>query len=480
MPSDFPYDVFLSHSAKDKAVVRELAERLRKDGITVWYDEWALKPGDNIPAKIEEGLESSRVLMLCMSANAFGSDWSQLEAATFRFRDPLNKQRRFLPVRLDDAPIKGSLAQFLYINWLPASREQEYPKLLEACCAQRQGASAKAKGTTVEAIRHVAGLVRARLKEWGRMQEDFETEARKYHDVKMSICIVTQTGPPAAEQCPVPNYSINLWQYFGSSGCDKTMERLRSMKLTQFGVSGAEITALGVLTGKETELFRKMALRAGTLLPDEISHIVAENAANSLQGELSSGKPILTSNSNPLAKWLNMMLIATSSSHPERIRNGRLDVDPFAGSLSIFDYLAIPFSTENSAADFVNQQSRPPSLRPIGDAWSGLRGVLQEAYSTKTIKGILGQAGLTISKIAHAGTYKGPFLDGADRLVSALDEDSRDRFVEACIQEVLSLERKNAGVIPPEGEPFRSETLERLQLVLGRFGHELKAFYHTS
>jgi hypothetical protein len=68
-----------------------------------------------------------------MSANAFGSDWAHLEAGTFRFRDPLNKERRFIPLRLDDAPIKGSLAQFLYINWHPADREQEYAKLLAAC-----------------------------------------------------------------------------------------------------------------------------------------------------------------------------------------------------------------------------------------------------------------------------------------------------------------------------------------------------------
>ena len=32
----FPYDVFLSHSAKDKPVVRPLAERLRADGLKVW------------------------------------------------------------------------------------------------------------------------------------------------------------------------------------------------------------------------------------------------------------------------------------------------------------------------------------------------------------------------------------------------------------------------------------------------------------
>jgi hypothetical protein len=100
----------------------------------VWFDEWVLKPGDSIPAKIEEGLEHSRVLALCMSANAFGSDWAQLEAGTFRFRDPLNKERRFIPLRLDDAPIKGSLTQFIYIDWRPAAdREQEYMKLLAAC-----------------------------------------------------------------------------------------------------------------------------------------------------------------------------------------------------------------------------------------------------------------------------------------------------------------------------------------------------------
>ena len=133
MPNEFRYDVFLSHSAKDNAVVRAVAERLRKDGLKVWFDEWVLKPGDNIPAKIEEGLENSRLLMLCMSANAFGSDWAQLEAGTFRFRDLLNKERRFIPLRLDDAPIKGSLRQFLYINWLPADREQQYAKLVEAC-----------------------------------------------------------------------------------------------------------------------------------------------------------------------------------------------------------------------------------------------------------------------------------------------------------------------------------------------------------
>jgi hypothetical protein len=83
MATGFQYDVFLSHSAKDKAVLRPLAKRLRKDGLKVWLDEWEIKPGDSIPAKIEEGLGHSRVLVLYMSASAFGSDWAQLEAGTY-------------------------------------------------------------------------------------------------------------------------------------------------------------------------------------------------------------------------------------------------------------------------------------------------------------------------------------------------------------------------------------------------------------
>jgi len=133
MSDKFTFDVFLSHSSKDKSIVRAIAERLRADGLRVWLDAWEIRPGDSIPAKIEEGLERSRVLVLCMSAHAFGSDWARLEAGTFRFRDPLNSERRFIPLRLDEATIRGSLAQFLYISWLAEEREQEYTKLVEAC-----------------------------------------------------------------------------------------------------------------------------------------------------------------------------------------------------------------------------------------------------------------------------------------------------------------------------------------------------------
>jgi len=61
MPDDFQFDVFLSHSAKDKAIVRDIAARLKQDGVKVWFDEWVRKPGGSVLAKIEEGARANAV-----------------------------------------------------------------------------------------------------------------------------------------------------------------------------------------------------------------------------------------------------------------------------------------------------------------------------------------------------------------------------------------------------------------------------------
>jgi hypothetical protein len=132
MVNDFEYDVFICHSSLDKKPARELAEKLKKDGLRVWLDEWVIQPGDSIPLAIEQGLESSRTLVLFMSAHAFLSEWVTLERQAALFRDPTNQKRRFIPILLDDSPIKESLKQFAYIDWREKSDEQ-YAKLFHLC-----------------------------------------------------------------------------------------------------------------------------------------------------------------------------------------------------------------------------------------------------------------------------------------------------------------------------------------------------------
>src|SRR5665647_619262 len=126
------HDVFMSHNSLDKEVVRDLAIRLRDRGLRVWFDEWEVRPGDWIPSKIEAGLQGSRVLLFCNSEHAVGSAWAKVELQAFQFRDPLNRERRYVVLRLDDTPLTATLAPFLYIDWRNGDAD-EFEKLVVAC-----------------------------------------------------------------------------------------------------------------------------------------------------------------------------------------------------------------------------------------------------------------------------------------------------------------------------------------------------------
>jgi hypothetical protein len=132
MSSEFKYDVFLSYSTKDKEKVHALAQRLKHDGLRVWLDAWAIRPGDLISLKIQQGLEQSRILLMCMSPAYFASDWGRMEHLTLLFRDPTNAQRRLIPLLIAECKPPDIIAQFSRIDWRTAS-EEEYAKLLAAC-----------------------------------------------------------------------------------------------------------------------------------------------------------------------------------------------------------------------------------------------------------------------------------------------------------------------------------------------------------
>src|SRR5262245_30010721 len=109
MADRFAYDVFLSHNSQDKPRVRKLAGELRAAGLRVWFDEWVLKPGDDIDLAIERGLKAARAQVLCLSPSALGSDWVTLERNTVIFRDPTSADRRFIPLLLTDCELPDAL-----------------------------------------------------------------------------------------------------------------------------------------------------------------------------------------------------------------------------------------------------------------------------------------------------------------------------------------------------------------------------------
>jgi hypothetical protein len=132
VPTDFQHDVFLSHNSKDKPRVRKLAERLRAAGLRVWFDEWIIKPGDDIYLAVKRGLEETRVLVLCLSPAALGSDWVTLELSTALFRDPTNVGRRFVQLLLADCKIPDALRLYKYVDFR-SEAETAFEELLASC-----------------------------------------------------------------------------------------------------------------------------------------------------------------------------------------------------------------------------------------------------------------------------------------------------------------------------------------------------------
>ena len=75
--NQFEYDVFLSHASEDKDdVARPLALRLQEQGLRVWYDEFELRIGDNLVAKLNAGINASRFGILVLSKAFFAKQWT--------------------------------------------------------------------------------------------------------------------------------------------------------------------------------------------------------------------------------------------------------------------------------------------------------------------------------------------------------------------------------------------------------------------
>ena len=150
----FNYDVFLSYSSADDAIVRYVAEQLREVGLNVWFDKWIIKFGDDIYLSIEAGLEQSQILILFISSNALKSDWVSLERSTALFRDPTNKNRRFIPVVIDECEIPDILKRYSYLD-LQHNQDLDgkIAELIEFCCQLLEETSLEQDGITLTEYR---------------------------------------------------------------------------------------------------------------------------------------------------------------------------------------------------------------------------------------------------------------------------------------------------------------------------------------
>lgn len=132
-------DVFLSHSSKDKAFTRKLAERLIQSGVKVWLDEAELNIGDSLLMRISTAIENTDFVAVVLSHSSVQSSWVQSELQMAMTRELADSKVRVLPIVIEPCEIPMFLRDKLYADFSkPDDFDAPFAHLLRALGVDRK------------------------------------------------------------------------------------------------------------------------------------------------------------------------------------------------------------------------------------------------------------------------------------------------------------------------------------------------------
>ena len=74
--------IFLSHSTKDDATIKQLRQLLEQHGQLPWVDSRELTGGDELKARIEESIRTARHFLVLISLDALNTLFVQHDTGT--------------------------------------------------------------------------------------------------------------------------------------------------------------------------------------------------------------------------------------------------------------------------------------------------------------------------------------------------------------------------------------------------------------
>lgn len=95
-------NIFISHSGRDKPLIREVIKNLH-DNIKTWIDEKNIVAGDDIDNKIRAGIyKNADLIILFLSRDAVQSSWVKKEIELALSREKILKYKFLIPIIMDD------------------------------------------------------------------------------------------------------------------------------------------------------------------------------------------------------------------------------------------------------------------------------------------------------------------------------------------------------------------------------------------
>lgn len=131
-----PLKIFLCHASQDKPIVRELHQRLKaEDWIDLWFDEKNLLLGDDWRSTIEEAVETSDIVIICLSSNSVSKEGfvqKEIRYAREMSLEKLEGAIFIIPLRINECDVPRGLRFFQYADYFGDKKSETYDNLLKS------------------------------------------------------------------------------------------------------------------------------------------------------------------------------------------------------------------------------------------------------------------------------------------------------------------------------------------------------------
>ncbi|MGB8192870.1 MAG: toll/interleukin-1 receptor domain-containing protein [Chitinophagaceae bacterium] len=114
---DRPYQLFVSYSHEDTAVVVQIADWLiNAAGLDVFRDSYHLKAGAGIVTRLSREIQRSKGGLIVISKSSLNSGWVEKEYNLMEEQTVSHPEYKIIPIRLDDSEMPGFIKTTVWVD----------------------------------------------------------------------------------------------------------------------------------------------------------------------------------------------------------------------------------------------------------------------------------------------------------------------------------------------------------------------------
>jgi len=131
------FDVFISHSSRNKEVARLTYYNGISSGLRPWFDEALFCAGDDMLPTLKSAIQDSAAYLLFASNLALESEWVQAEMKSAQMRKEADPDFKIIVVKLEPCDLPPWWDRFLRCEWKREDEPGSVIELLEAILGRK-------------------------------------------------------------------------------------------------------------------------------------------------------------------------------------------------------------------------------------------------------------------------------------------------------------------------------------------------------